>query len=81
MTIAQLIELAETFQKVGAFDLLALKEARFDDLDLDTVRKLLSWLCAVEQLAGNDEELGDTVGGYVAQASQSVRRRSTIGNR
>lgn len=75
MTIVQLIELAEAFQKIGAFDLLALKEARFDDLDLDTARTMLSWLSAVERLSGNDEDLGDTVGAYVAEAAQSLRRR------
>jgi hypothetical protein len=81
VTIVQLIELAERFNRIAALDASdrdALKEGQFDGVDQRSLALMVRWLADVEKLSGNDEELGDTVGPYVAAASECLRRRGQM---
>jgi hypothetical protein len=81
VTIVQLIELAERFNQIAALDAAdrdALKAGEFDGVDQRSLALMVRWLADVEKLSGNDEELGDSTGPYVAAASDSLRRRGGI---
>ena len=81
MTIVKLIELAERFNQIAALDpadLDALKAGEFDRVDQRSLALMVRWLTDVEELSGNDEELGDTVGPYLAAAGESLRRRGQV---
>ncbi len=81
MTIVQLIELAERFDRIAALDTSdrdALKAGQFDGVDQRSLALMVRWLADVEKLSGNDEELGDTVGPYLAAAGESLRRRGQV---
>lgn len=81
MTIVELIELAERFNQIAALDpadLDALKAGAFDRVDQRSLALMVSWLADVEELSGNDEELGDTVGPFLAAAGEFLRRRGQV---
>jgi hypothetical protein len=81
VTIVQLIELAERFDRIAALDAGdrdALKAGQFDGVDQRSLALMVRWLADVEKLSGNDEDLGDTVGPYLAAASESLRRRGQM---
>lgn len=81
MTIVQLIELAERFNHIVALDAGdrdALKAGEFDRVEQRSLALMVRWLADVETLSGNDEELGDTVGPYLATAVESLRRRGQM---
>jgi hypothetical protein len=81
VTIVQLIELAERFNQIAALDggdRGALKAGEFDGVEPRSLALMVRWLADVEKLSGNDEELGDTVGPYLAAAGESLRRRGQM---